>query len=200
MRLLLGTTNAGKIRELRTMFASSGLELISLCDLPAAPEVEEDGDTYLENAFEKATTLARWSGLPTLADDSGLEVDALDGAPGVKSARYAGQQQDAVANRRKLLQALEGIAEAERGARFVCVIVVARPDGATLQATGSCDGRIAMQEQGQGGFGYDPIFFYQPAGCTMAQMEEGVKNEVSHRGRAAASLRDRLRAFLLAGK
>jgi XTP/dITP diphosphohydrolase len=198
MRLLLGTTNAGKIRELRTMLASPGLELISLCELPAAPEVEEDGDTYLENALKKATTWARWSGVPTLADDSGLEVDVLGGVPGVKSARYAGPQQDAVANRRKLLQALEGVAEAERSARFVCVIVVARTDGATLQATGSCEGRIATQEQGYGGFGYDPIFFYAPAGCTLAQMEEGAKNEVSHRGRAAAALRDRLDAFLRA--
>jgi XTP/dITP diphosphohydrolase len=142
MKLLLGTTNAGKIRELRAILEGLGFELVSLRDLADAPEVEEDADTYLENAGKKASTLARWSGLPTLADDSGLEVAALGGAPGVRSARYAGPQQDAVANRRKLLQALAGVAEPERAARFVCVIIVARLDGAMLESTGICEGRI----------------------------------------------------------
>lgn len=196
MRLLLGTTNAGKVRELQTILAGLRIEVVSLRDLAGAPEVEEDGDTYLENARKKAMTLARWSGLPTLADDSGLEVDALNGAPGVKSARYAGAQQDAIANRTKLLRALEGVGEPERTARFVCVIVVARVDGATLESTGICEGRIAKEERGQGGFGYDPVFIYEPAGCTMAEMEEAAKNEVSHRGRAAIALRGRLEGFL----
>lgn len=196
MKLLLGTTNAGKVRELQSLLAGLGLEVVSLRDLPGAPEVEEDGETYADNAHKKALTLARWSGLPTLADDSGLEVDALGGAPGVRSARYAGPQQDAVANRRKLLQALEGVAESGRTARFRCVIVFVCPDGASLESAGECEGRITLVERGDGGFGYDPVFFYVPAGCTLAEMADGAKNEISHRGRAIVGLRDRLAAFL----
>lgn len=196
MKLLIGTTNTGKVRELQSLLAGLGLDVVSLRDLPGAPEVEEDGETYADNARKKALTLARWSGLPTLADDSGLEVDALGGGPGVRSARYAGPRQDAVANRRKLLQALEGVAEPGRTGRFRCVIVVARPDGASLESAGECEGRITPVERGEGGFGYDPVFFYAPAGCTLAEMADGAKNEISHRGRAVVALRDRLAGFL----
>lgn len=196
MKLLIGTTNAGKFREFQRLLEGLGIELVSLRDLPGAPEVEEDADTYAGNARKKAETLARWSGLTTLADDSGLEVDALNGDPGVWSARYAGPQHDDAANRAKMLRALQGVAETERAARFKCVIVVARADGALLEATGVCEGRITTEERGTNGFGYDSLFFYEPAGCTLAELEDEAKGDISHRGHAATALRDRLAAFL----
>jgi len=167
-----------------------------LRDFAGAPEIDEDADTYSDNARKKAATLARWSGLPTLGDDSGIEVDALGGEPGLRSARYAGPERDDAANRAKMLRALAGVADAERTARFVCSIVVARVDGATLEETGVCEGRIVTAERGANGFGYDPIFLYEAAGSTMAELSDQAKDEVSHRGRAAAALRDRLKTFL----
>jgi XTP/dITP diphosphohydrolase len=196
MKLLIGTTNPGKLRELQRLLAGLDLELVSLCDFPGAPEIEEDADTYEGNARKKAVTLARWSGLPTLADDSGLEVDALGGAPGVKSARYAGPEHDDAANRRKLLLALQGVAAADRTARFKAVIVVARPEGATIEAAGVCEGRVLTAERGTRGFGYDPLFLYEPDGQTMAELADDRKGTISHRGRAAAVLRQRLGDFL----
>jgi len=196
MKLLIGTTNGGKLRELERLLAGLDLELISLRDLPGAPEIEEDADTYEGNARKKAVTLARWSGLATLADDSGLEVDALGGAPGVRSARYAGPGHDDAANRRKLLTALQGVADCDRSARFKAVIVVARPEGPTVDAAGVCEGRILRLERGSGGFGYDPLFLNEPDGQTMAELAEGRKDEISHRGRAVAALCPRLLAFL----
>lgn len=196
MKLLIGTTNQGKFREFERLLGGLGIELVRLGDLPGAPEIEEDADTYAGNALKKAATLARWSGLTTLADDSGLEVDALGGQPGVRSARYAGPGQDDASNRAKMLQALGATADAERRARFRCVIVVARPDGARLEAEGVCEGRIATAERGTRGFGYDPLFVYEPAGSTMAELADDAKDEISHRGRAAAALRGRLKAFL----
>lgn len=164
--------------------------------MPQTPEIEEDGETYADNARKKALALARWSGLSTVADDSGLEVDALGGAPGVRSARYAGPRQDAAANRRKLLRALEGAGPNARTARFRCVIAVARPDGAVLQGEGTCEGMIATEERGRGGFGYDPVFFYPPANCTLAEMSETAKNRISHRARAIETLLPALQSFL----
>ncbi len=173
------------------------LTLQSLIDLPDAPSVAEDGTTYLANATAKAVAIAPWSGRSTLADDSGLEVDALGGAPGIHSARYAGAAQDNGANLAKLLQALAGVPEAQRTARFRCVLVVARPDGQTLVAEGSCEGRITDAPRGSGGFGYDPVFFYPPAWKTFAELPAAIKNQVSHRARACAQLRERLAAFML---
>jgi XTP/dITP diphosphohydrolase len=196
MKLLVATSNAGKLREFERLLRGLRIELVSLRELPGAPEVEEDGATYAENARKKAVELARWSGLPALADDSGLEVDALGGAPGVRSARYAGPEQDAAANRRRMLEALRGVAGAGRTARFKCAIAVARPDGALLEGAGVCEGRIGVSEQGGGGFGYDPLFVYEPLGRTLAELPEAEKDAISHRGRAAALLIPRLREFL----
>jgi len=194
--LLIATTNPGKVRELAELLADVPVTLQSLRDLPGAPVVPEDGNTYLENARAKALAIARWSGRIALADDSGLEVDALGGAPGVHSARYAGAMQDSPANMTKLLQALAGVPEARRTARFRCVLVVARPLGETLVAEGTCEGRITAAPGGSGGFGYDPIFFYPPAGKTFAELAAAVKNQVGHRGRACAQLRPRLLEFM----
>jgi XTP/dITP diphosphohydrolase len=198
VKLLIATTNAGKLREFERMLAGLGIELVSLRDCPEAPAIEEDADTYAGNARKKALTLARWSGLPALADDSGLEVDALNGQPGVRSARYAGPERGDAANRAKLLQALAGVPESRRGARFRAVIVVAEPSGAMLEASGVCEGRIAGEERGAGGFGYDPVFVVDAEGRTMAELEDSRKDELSHRGRAIASLRPRLLPFLAA--
>jgi XTP/dITP diphosphohydrolase len=221
--LLIATTNAGKFRELAELLGPAAgvlskdcsggslgaaksdrlvdglpVTLQSLINLAGAPSVSEDGATYLENARTKAVVIARWSGRAALGDDSGLEVDALAGAPGIHSARYAGAAQDSQANVAKLLQALAGVPEPERTARFRCAIVVARPDGQTLVAEGSCEGRITVAARGHGGFGYDPVFFYPPAGVTFAELPAAVKNQVSHRGRACAQLRQRLMGFLRA--
>ena len=194
--LLLATTNPGKVHEFAGLLEGVPLTLQSLVDLPGAPSVPEDGTTYLENARTKAVAISRWSGRIALGDDSGLEVDALGGAPGVHSARYAGPAQDSRANLAKLLQALAGVPEADRTARFRCVIVVARPDGETLVAEGRCEGRVTNGPSGRGGFGYDPVFFYLPAGMTFAELPAAVKNQVSHRGRACMQLRQRLTDFM----
>jgi len=194
--LLIATTNPGKVREFAELLADLPITVESLLDIPGAPAVREDGRTYLENAQAKALAIARWGNRTVLADDSGLEVDALGGAPGIHSARYAGTAQDSRANMLKLLQSLEGVPEARRTARFRCVLVVARPTGHTLVAQGTCEGRITAAPAGSGGFGYDPVFFYPPAGKTFAELPATIKNQVGHRGRACAELRTRLLDFL----
>ena len=194
--LLIATTNPGKFREFAELLQGAPVTVESLIGRADAPSVPEDGSTYLENARAKALAIARWSGCAALGDDSGLEVDALGGAPGIHSARYAGSAQDSHANLAKLLQALAGVPEAQRTARYRCVIVVARPAGQTLAAEGSCEGRITAAPCGSGGFGYDPVFFYLPASVTFAELPAVLKNQVSHRGRACAQLRERLMEFV----
>ncbi|MFI5394312.1 MAG: RdgB/HAM1 family non-canonical purine NTP pyrophosphatase [Candidatus Binatia bacterium] len=194
--LLIATTNAGKVREFAQLLEDLPLRLRSLVDLPLAPAVPEDGLTYAANAVGKAVTISQWSGCATLADDSGLEVDALLGAPGVHSARYAGAEQSSRANVRKLLDELRGLPPVERTARFRCVVVVATPDCATLTAEGSCEGRIIEVSRGSGGFGYDPVFLYLPLERTFAEMPAAMKNAVSHRAQACAGLRADLIHFL----
>lgn len=197
--LLIATTNAGKFREFGVLLGGLPIDLRCLADLPTrAPQVPEDGTTYAENALKKALTLARWSHCSTLADDSGLEVDALGGAPGLHSARYADPEQNSEANIRKLLHALAGVAPAERSARFRCAIAVASPDGANLVTEGTCEGSILARPRGRGGFGYDPVFFYAPAGLTFAEMPAEFKNRVSHRAVACQQVREQLVSFLAA--
>lgn len=199
-RLVLATANPGKVRELRELLAPAGVECVSLLDLPGFPRVEETGQTYLENATLKARAIATWSGLPALADDSGLEVDALDGRPGVHSAYFAGPKASDHDNVAKLLDELRGIPPERRTARFRCVLVVARPDGALLAEEGVCEGRITSEPKGEDGFGYDPVFFHPPTGKTFAQLSREEKNQYSHRARAAAKLCPKLRAFLCGDK
>jgi len=197
--LVIATTNAGKVRELADLLGDVPVTLASLAAFPGVPAVEEDGATYVDNAAKKAVAVARWTGHAALADDSGLEVDALGGAPGVQSARYAGPAQDAAANTARLLAALTGVPPERRGARFRCVIVVARPDGATLVAEGACEGRIVDGPRGTGGFGYDPVFLDEELGRTFAELPAAAKHERSHRARACAALRPKLAAFLAGG-
>ena len=198
--LLIATTNAGKFREFGELLNAPSIVLKSLADCPGAPTVSEDGATYAANAMSKALTVARWSQCTALADDSGLEVDALGGAPGVHSARYAGQAHDAGSNIAKLLEALQNVPAARRTARFRCVITVARPDGATLTVEGCCEGCIIDTPRGSAGFGYDPIFLYPPLGKTFAELPAGVKNRVSHRAVACDRLRPELLGFLHASR
>ena len=195
--LLLGTSNIGKVHELEILLATASVGLRSLRDLAqAAPLVAEDGATYLENATLKAVSLARWSGMFTLADDSGLEVDALGGQPALRSARYAGELQDSEANVAKLLAALSKVAPVARTARFRCVLVVADPDGSTLSAEGICEGYITDMRRGSGGFGYDPVFMPKHESITFAEMPADQKNRISHRAVACQELSPLLLPFL----
>jgi len=185
MRILLATRNQGKIREIGSILGHLDIEVVSFDDLPGdPPEVVEDGQTFAENALKKALTAARWADMPALADDSGLVVPALGGEPGVRSSRYAGDEGNMEANMDLLLEKMADIPEAERLAHFVCVLVLASPDGRTWQAGGRVDGLITYERMGAGGFGYDPVFFYIPADKTFAQMGIEEKNKVSHRFRA----------------
>jgi XTP/dITP diphosphohydrolase len=194
-RLLVATTNAGKQREYRDLLRELPAEIVFPNDLGITLEVEEDGSTFRENAAKKAVALSRASGLLSLADDSGLEVDALGGEPGVRSSRYAGPGADDPRRRAFLLEKLRGI-PAPRTARFVCVIAIAVPGGGTSFAEGECRGEITPAERGSNGFGYDPIF--QPAGFsrTMAELTPAEKNRISHRARAAEAAIPILRTLL----
>jgi XTP/dITP diphosphohydrolase len=182
VKVLLATRNPGKQAEMRALFAGSPIELSTREDLP---EVEESGNTYAENATFKARAAAAFRGSWALADDTGLEVEALGGAPGVRSARYAPTDEE---RRARLLRELRGRPPAYRKARFVCVMALASPDGVVHLAEGECAGRIAASEKGGGGFGYDPVFWLPDLGRTYAELSEEEKNQISHRARAAEKM------------
>jgi XTP/dITP diphosphohydrolase len=175
------------------------VELRSLRDYPNAPEVEETGKTFEENAIQKAMQQADALGQWAMAEDSGLEVEALGGRPGVRSARYAGPEQDDQRNLAKVLKEMEGVPDARRGARFRCVIALAAPGDLLFTAQGECSGVLTHQPLGSNGFGYDPIFLYPELGKTFAEVEPAVKNRLSHRARALKEFRKKLADFLKAG-
>ena len=191
-RVVLASGNAGKLREFAQMLAGSGTELVAQSEFAVEPP-PETAPTFVENALTKARKVARSAGLPAIADDSGLEVDALGGAPGVHSARYAGAGGDDEANIRKLLTALENVAPPRRTARFRAVLVYLRhaADPAPVIAEGVWEGRVAAAPRGTGGFGYDPVFEL-PDGRTAAELSPDEKNRLSHRAQALAELRRRL--------
>ncbi len=186
MRLLIATTNPGKVREYRALLAGLDLELVGLNDVGIDVDVDETGETYAANAELKARTYAQLSGLLTLADDSGLEVEALGGRPGVYSARYA---PDSPARIQKLLGEMIDVPDDQRAARFQCAIVLATPDGSITATEGSCEGVIARAARGSNGFGFDPIFYMPEHSATMAELPEDVKNQISHRAHAAQKMR-----------
>jgi len=192
MKLLVATQNQGKMREFRALLAPlSGTAVCFPPDLGLHLDVVEDGESYVANASKKALAHARQSGLLTLADDSGLEVDALDGAPGIRSARFRpGHDADRVA---ALLEEMRDVPWERRTARFRCVIVIATPEQDLYSAEGTCEGIIAREPAGEGGFGYDPVFYLPEQACTMAQLAQGKKDLISHRGRAAAAALPTLR-------
>ncbi len=190
MELVVATGNQGKLREIRRLCADRGIEVLGLDAFPGAPVVEEDGTTFAENAVKKAASLARFCGRLTLADDSGLTVAALNGAPGVHSARYAGDPSDDGANNRKLLDALQGIAANDRGGAFCCVIAVCEPDGMCHTFEGRLEGLLLEAPRGEGGFGYDPLFLVREYGKTLAELPLEMKNRISHRGQALGQVLD----------
>ncbi len=191
MPILLASTNQGKIVEVRQILALTGVEVIGLDDLATAEQIET-GSTFRENALLKARYYRNASGLPTIADDSGLEVEALGGAPGLHSARYGGADASDADRINKLLDAMKDVPPEQRGGRFVCVAAIAWAGGAQT-FSGEAHGRILAEPRGRDGFGYDPVFFYAPLGKTFAQLTAAEKAEVSHRGRAFRQLADWLR-------
>jgi len=195
MLLIVASRNPDKIAELRHALAGLDLEIRSATDFPAVPEVEEHGRTLAENARLKARAVFRATGQLSLADDTGLEVDALDGAPGVHSGRYAGPEQSYARNLAKLLERLAGVPAERRSARFRTVAAIVFPDGREALVEGVCEGRILEAPRGTGGFGYDPVFLVPEIGRTFAELTLEQKDRLSHRGRAMRAAREILRAY-----
>jgi len=193
--IVLATRNDGKISEFKILLKDFGVEIKSLKDFGPIPTVEEDGQTFEDNAVKKAQFTARVLGFPALADDSGLVVKALNGLPGVHSARYAGEDATDEENNLKLLKAMEDVENRE--AFFMCVLTIAVPRGPALIYEGTCEGVITESLSGNQGFGYDPLFFYQPLNKTFGQMSIEEKNQVSHRGKAMAEFRDEFGKVLI---
>lgn len=185
---LVATGNRHKVDAIRGILEGAPVNLVDLSSFPTVAEPVEDGETFLANALLKSRYYAKMTGLPALADDSGLEVDALDGRPGVHSARYAGAETSHAEKMAKLLEELQGVPQERRTARFRCVAALTFPDGREFTADGSMEGVIAMAPQGEGGFGYDPIVFLPQRGRTVAELSAIDKDEISHRGQAFRAL------------
>ena len=194
MKFVLATHNPGKLREMSAILAELGVEVVSPKDLGITVDVEETGDTFAENAMLKAKAICAASGLPAIADDSGLCVDALNGGPGVYSARYGGEGLDDRGRYMLLLNNLRG--QTTRAAHFSCAIACAFPNGGELTAEGRCDGTIAFAPMGEGGFGYDPVFFYPPLAKTFGQLTAEEKSAISHRGKALKDFSAKLATYL----
>jgi len=194
--VVVATANPGKLREIKAALQGMAIEIVSLADLSPLPPIEEDGKNFRENALKKARVVAQHTGRLTIADDSGLEVDCLQGKPGVRSARFAGEGASDAENNRKLLRLLEGVPLAQRGAFFRCAIAIVDPQGKEAWVEGECRGVIGETERGMQGFGYDPLFLLPELGKTLAELPLEVKNRVSHRGLALAALKEALGDFL----
>lgn len=194
-KLVIASRNEKKKRELLQIIGDLDLEVATLNDFPEAPEVEEDGLTFHENAVKKAREIAQFTGCMSLADDSGLDVDALGGLPGVHSARFAGEPSDDERNNQKLLKMLEGVPAQERTARFRCVIAIAFPDGRVETTEGTCEGRVGFAPKGSAGFGYDPLFIPDGFDMTFAELSPEVKNSISHRGKALQKALEMLKSI-----
>ena len=183
-KMILASNNKHKVDEIKDILKEFDIEVLSLKEADIDIEVEEDGTTFEENAMKKATEICKVAGLPVIADDSGLEVFALNGAPGVYSARYSGEHGNYNKNNKKLLKELKNVPEEDRGARFVTVIAFVTPEGEKITARGEVYGKIAFEEKGENGFGYDPLFIYPELNKTFAELSSEVKNSISHRKRA----------------
>lgn len=188
MELVVATRNAGKLREIRRLLESHGVSVLGLEGFPGAPDVVEDGRTFAENAIKKAEVVAQFTGLACLADDSGLVVDALQGRPGVHSARFSGDDADDRSNNRKLLDEMAAVPASRRQASFRCLMALCLPTQPPRLFEGRVNGQILEREQGDGGFGYDPLFWLPEHGCTMAELSLDTKNRISHRGQALRQL------------
>lgn len=196
LRVVLATQNPGKVREIGSILGPLAIEVLTLKDFPTAGAANEDGTTFEENAVKKALHVWRSTGLVSIADDSGLEVQALDGRPGIYSARFAGEHASYEENNRKLLGLLRDIPFERRRATFVCVAALVGPDGRVILKRGEVAGFITDRPAGAGGFGYDPIFYLPDYGKTMAELSEDVKNTISHRAQAFSGIRQVLEAML----
>lgn len=194
--VLIATNNAGKARDFEVLFQRYGIQVLTLADLEKPIDVEETGTTFEANAILKAETVAKQLELIVIADDSGLEVDAINGAPGVYSARYAGEEKNDDENIDKLLTELQDFTNDERTARFRCVLAVAGPNMETITFEGSCEGEILHERRGTNGFGYDPIFYVPSKKCSMAQLSAEEKGQISHRGAALKKLAQQLPTLL----
>ena len=192
-RILFATGNQGKMKEVREILADLGVEVISMREAGVSAEIVEDGETFEENAVIKARTIMELTGEVTLADDSGLEIDALGGEPGVYSARYMGEDTSYHTKNNDLIRRLSQVPRQQRTARFVCSIAAAFPDGEIITTDGVIEGLIGYEEAGENGFGYDPIFVVPQLGCTTAQLSDEQKNEISHRGKALRKMKEELR-------
>ena len=190
MELVVATRNAGKLKEIRRLLESRGIRVRGLEEFPGVPDVVEDGQTFAENAIKKAEAVAQFTSLPCLADDSGLVVDALQGRPGVHSARFSGAEADDQSNNRKLLDEMAAVPEIQRQAAFCCVMALCMPGQSPRLFQGRVNGAILARQQGEGGFGYDPLFWLPGYNCTMAELPLDTKNQVSHRGQALRQLVD----------
>jgi len=195
MEVIIATRNKGKIREIREALKGLGLRIYGLNDFSDAPEIEEDGKSFTENALKKARFYSKHFGKLAIADDSGLEVDSLKGQPGVHSARYAGERASGQENNQKLLREMQDVPISKRGARFKCIIAVVSPDGREAFAEGACKGRIGFKEKGKKGFGYDPLFILPNDGKTMAELSLEAKNKISHRGKALRKIKKIIKTF-----
>ena len=197
MKLIFATGNMGKMREIRDIMADVDVEVLSMKEADIYADVVEDGTTFMENAFIKARAISKIAKEKNieaivLADDSGLVVDALNGEPGIYSARYMGEDTPYSIKNAKIIERLEGVKDEDRSARFVCAISAVLPDGSEKESQATYEGRIGYEEKGPNGFGYDPIFYLPERGCTRAEISTEEKNEISHRGKALRLMRDRL--------
>jgi XTP/dITP diphosphohydrolase len=192
----LATGNAGKVREILDVLADLPVKIRRLSEFPGLPEAVESGNTFEENAAIKAMHYARLTGIVTLAEDSGIEIDALGGAPGVYSARFSGRHGDDAANNAKVIELLRNVPEPQRTGRFRCVCVMASADNVIAKADGTIEGRILDELRGSGGFGYDPLFFVPDLGCTTAEITREQKNRISHRGKALRAIKSQIEDWL----
>ena len=192
-RIIFATGNAGKMKEIKAILADLGMDILSMKEAGVTIDIEENGSTYEENALIKARAVAALTGDIVLADDSGLEIDYLNGEPGVFSARYLGEDTSYRVKNANLIDRLEGVPDEKRTARFVCAIAAVLPDGRELTTRATIEGRIGYEEKGEGGFGYDPIFFVPEFGKTTAELTAEEKNQVSHRGKALQLMKEELR-------
>lgn len=193
--LVLASGNQGKLAEYQRLLEGLEIQVHSMKEYPEIGEIEEDGSTFAENALIKARVVCQATGKAAMADDSGLMVDALDGAPGIFSARFAGPQRSDADNNAKLLRLMESVSDENRTARFFCAIAIVLPDGREYVAEGTCEGTILRDMQGEGGFGYDPLFYVAEMGKTFAQLSMEEKNRISHRGRANGKAVEVIRAL-----
>ncbi|MCI6866576.1 MAG: XTP/dITP diphosphatase [Lachnospiraceae bacterium] len=195
-RIIFATGNEGKMREIRMILEDLGVPVLSMKEAGISADIEENGKSFAENAAIKAKAIMEMTGEIVMADDSGLEIDYLDGAPGIYSARFMGEDTSYDIKNKALIDKLAGVPDEKRTARFVCAIACALPDGQILESRGTMEGIIGYEIKGENGFGYDPIFYLPECGCTSAEISPEKKNELSHRGKALRAMKEKLEKYL----